>query len=148
MEKTEIKIPNVGDKLAIYDDGKIRFTRVLFCTVEEVIPFDKASDELKNELKEHSNNSPWLFNFHTPYFIKVKVNNKFREDNENIKYCALTKHNTYFDIDCALMRNDGQLDTDGEATRWLINELPNMNKRTPIDFKEVIKELKEIYNIN
>lgn len=142
-------LPEPGKTLAVYDDGKIRFSRLNFAKVLEVIPYDKASKELKEELVNKSINDYWIFNPTTPYFIKCEIphyNWETRKDYLVERYFAWSKHDYWFDIFSGFM-NDGELDVTGDLSRWLISEIPNMDDKVEEEFSEDIKKLKEIYEI-
>ena len=142
-------LPEIGKTLAVYDDGKIRFSRLNFAKVLDVIPYKKASSELKKEFGIKSKHSD-LFDSTSPYFIKCEIphfNYETKEDYPVIRHFAWSKREFWFDIFDGFM-NDGELDVTGDLSRWLISEIPNMDASVEEEYSEDIKELKEIYDIN
>lgn len=143
-------LPEIGKTLAIYDDGKISFCRLNFAKVLEVIPWEEASEELKEELRKASIEVDWIFNPTTPYFIKCEIPHSdpiTKEEYSVIRHFAWSKKEYWFDIFCGFM-NDGELDVTGDLSRWLISEIPNMDDWVEKECSEDIKKLKEIYNID
>ena len=146
----KIILPESGKTLAIYDDGKVRFSRLNFAKVLEVIPYEKASEELKEELKNKSIHVDWIFNPTTPYFIKCEIqhyNYETKEDYPVIRHFAWSKNEYWFDIFDGFM-NDGELDVTGDLSRWLISEIQNMVDGIEEEYSEDIQKLKEIYDID
>ena len=63
-------VPEVGKEYYAFDDGKIRPSRLEVVKIVELIPFDKADEELINEWKQNIEECYWLYATETDYFVK------------------------------------------------------------------------------
>ena len=63
-------VPEVGKEYHAFDDGKIRPSRLEVVKITELIPFDKADEELINEWKQNIEECYWLYATETDYFAK------------------------------------------------------------------------------
>ena len=63
-------VPEVGKEYRAFDDGKIRPSRLEVVKIVELIPFDKADEELINEWKQNVEECYWLYATETDYFAK------------------------------------------------------------------------------
>ena len=63
-------VPEVGKEYNAFDDGKIRPSRLEVVKIVELIPFDKADEELINEWKQNVEECYWLYAPETDYFAK------------------------------------------------------------------------------
>ena len=107
-------LPEIGKTYNCFDDGKIRKSRMYQVTITEIIPFEKADNEILELWKETISSCYWLF-YKTDYFIKFT-------SNENEEYIngifARTKDNGWFGISDNWW-NSGRLDIDGSLTAIL-----------------------------
>ena len=69
MSKTDTKLPELYKKYDCYDDGKIRESRKYQVLITDIIPFDKADEELIYEWHTQVLECHWLFAQETDYFI-------------------------------------------------------------------------------
>lgn len=107
------KIPEIGKEYNCFDDGKIRESRMYQVVITEIIPFDKANDELLKLWEEEGVPCFWLFE-KTDYFIKFKSN---EYDDEPNGVFARTKDGGWFGL--GSFWNSGRLDIDGSLTKSL-----------------------------
>ena len=63
-------VPEVGKEYNAFDDGKIRPSRLEVVKITELIPFDKADEELINKWKQNVEECYWLYATETDYFAK------------------------------------------------------------------------------
>lgn len=52
MSKIDTKLPELYKKYDCYDDGKITESRKYQVLITDIIPFDKADKDLKNQYKQ------------------------------------------------------------------------------------------------
>lgn len=62
-------IPKKSKKYSYFDDGKIKPSRHSFMKILDVVPFNKASWELRDYWEEMKEETPWVFEEETDYFI-------------------------------------------------------------------------------
>ena len=111
-----LNLPEIGKTYNCFDDGKISKSRMYQVTIDEIIPFEKANNELLQLWKEEGIPSYWLFE-KTDYFIKFT-------SNENEEYpngvFARTKDGGRFGL--GNWWNSGRLDIDGSLMEYLKNK--------------------------
>ena len=65
-------VPEVGKEYHAFDDGKIKPSRLEIVKIVELIPFDKADEELLKEWKQNVEECYWLYALETDYFAKAE----------------------------------------------------------------------------
>ena len=105
-----LNLPEIGKTYNCFDDGKIRESRMYQVTITEVIPFEKADNELLQLWKEEGLSSYWLFE-KTDYFIKFK-STEFKDEPNGV--FARTKDGGWFGL--GNYWNSGRLDIDDSLT--------------------------------
>ena len=103
-------LPEIGKTYNCFDDGKISKSRMYQVTITEIIPFEKADNELLQLWKEEGLPSYWLFE-KTDYFIKF-TSNEFKDEPNGV--FARTKNGGWFGL--GNFWNSGRLDIDGSLT--------------------------------
>lgn len=123
------RIPEVGEELHFFDDGKMSQSRHYIATVLQVIKYEDAmsiavpmrewSDDGNEtwltitpivdifDIEKH--NADWLYAETTDYFIEISVP-EFDDDN---LWCVRTKSGGWFSMDIQSGWQAGLLDTDG-----------------------------------
>ena len=102
-------VPEVGKEYHAFDDGKIRPSRLEVVKITELIPFDKADEELINEWKQEVEECYWLYAEETDYFAKG-------EWDDEISYFVRTKDGGWFSMGWFGSR----LDVDGDLYKKMI----------------------------
>ncbi len=106
-------LPEIGKTYNCFDDGKIRESRMYQVTINEIVPFEKADNELLELWEEEGLLVYWLFE-KTDYFIKF-TSNEFKDEPKGV--FARTKDGGWFGL-CNYW-NSGRLDIDGSLTESL-----------------------------
>ena len=106
-------LPEIGKTYNCFDDGKIRESRMYQVTIDEIIPFEKAYNELLELWEKEGLPSYWLFE-KTDYFIKF-TSNEFKDEPNRV--FARTKGGGWFGL--GNYWNAGRLDIDGSLTESL-----------------------------
>lgn len=101
----------IGQTYNCFDGGKIKDSRKYQVTITEIIPFEKADDELIKLWKTRGVPSYWLFK-ETDYFIKFKSNEYKKEPNGVF---ARNISGQWFGL--GEFYNCGTLDVDGSLTK-------------------------------
>ena len=101
----------VGKTYNCFDDGKIKDSRKYQVTITEIIPFEKADDELLQLWKEKGVPQYWLFD-KTDYFLRFKSN---EYENEPNGVFTRTKSGGWFGL--GEIWNSGELGVDGGLTK-------------------------------
>jgi hypothetical protein len=65
-------VPEVGKEYHAFDDGKIKPSRLEIVKIVELIPFEKADEELLKEWKQNVEECYWLYAPETDYFAKAE----------------------------------------------------------------------------
>ncbi len=107
-------LPEIGKTYNCFDDGKISKSRMYQVTIDEIIPFEKADDEMLELWKEEGVYRTWMFN-ETDYFIKF-TSNEFKYEPNGV--FARTKDGGWFGL--GNFWNTGRLDIDGSLTQSLL----------------------------
>ena len=102
-------VPEVGKEYYAFDDGKIRPSRLEVVKITELIPFDKADEELINEWKQNVEECYWLYATETDYFAKG-------EWDDETSYFVRTEDGGWFSMGWFGSR----LDADGELYKKMI----------------------------
>ena len=136
MEKKMRKIPNVGDVIPAFDDGKIRFSRLYEAKITRVVPFEEAKtmklDDLPVEGPYEEYTSGWLMDIwewnkkecdwvfadETDYFIEAEMPNEVANPN----WFARTKDGGWFSMNVQSFLQGARLDTDLELYKYMITE--------------------------
>ena len=118
LHKTDVSgcvlgLPEIGKTYNCFDDGKIRESRMYQVTIDEIIPFEKADNELLELWEKEGLPSYWLFE-KTDYFIKF-TSNEFKDEPNGV--FARTKGGGWFGL--GNYWNAGRLDIDGSLTESL-----------------------------
>ena len=106
-------LPEIGKTYNCFDDGKISKSRMYQVTIDEIIPFEEADNELLELWKEEGLPSDWLFE-KTDYFIKF-TSTEFEDEPNGV--FARTKNGGWFGL--GNFWNSGRLDIDGSLTESL-----------------------------
>ena len=106
-------LPEIGKTYNCFDDGKIRESRMYQVTIDEIIPFEKADNELLELWEKEGLPRYWLFE-KTDYFIKF-TSNEFKDEPNGV--FARTKGGNWFGL--GNYWNSGRLDIDGSLTESL-----------------------------
>jgi hypothetical protein len=123
------RVPEVGEELHFFDDGKMSQSRHYIATVVRVVryedsmgivvpmrewSFDGSDSWLTDtnlvdiyDIEKH--NADWLYAEMTDYFIEISV----PEYDENNLWCVRTKDGGWFSMDIQSGWQAGRLDTDG-----------------------------------
>lgn len=105
------EVPAVGKTYALFDDGKIRLSRMLTVHVTEVIPFSKATTKMLTEWEHEVEGNTHLYSNFTDFFIKaINLNGTLRDCDERYTF-ARTIDGGWFGFGDWLY--DGRLDIDG-----------------------------------
>ena len=102
-------VPEVGKEYRAFDDGKIRPSRLEVVKITELIPFDKADEELINEWKQNVEECYWLYATETDYFAKG-------EWDDETSYFVRTEDGGWFSLGFWASR----LDADGSLYEKMI----------------------------
>ena len=102
-------VPEVGKEYHAFDDGKIRPSRLEVVKIVELIPFDKADEELIEEWKQNIEECYWLYATETDYFAKG-------EWDDETSYFVRTEDGGWFSLGWFGSR----LDIDGELYKKMI----------------------------
>ena len=102
-------VPEVGKEYHAFDDGKIRPSRLEVVKITELIPFDKADEELINEWKQEVEECYWLYATETDYFAKG-------EWDDETSYFVRTEDGGWFSLGWFGSR----LDIDGDLYKKMI----------------------------
>lgn len=123
------RIPNIGDILPAFDDGKVRFSRLYETKIISVIPFDdskeiivksfdnqdmRLSDVWTFNIEEYD----WLFADETDFIIEAYMKNEVANPN----YFARTKDGGWFSMSVQSYMQGSRLDTDLELYKYMITE--------------------------
>lgn len=147
-----IRIPNVGEFIHFWDDGKVGLGRHYICKIERVILPSEADkiilktydhdlemwleEDLKSIWKFERDNHDWLYANETDVFIEASCP-KFDKDN---LWFARTKEGGFFSMDIQNSWQGGQLDTEEIILK---NVIKSWREDDLIDEKrkdEIIKE--------
>lgn len=115
------RIPQVGEILPAFDDGKIRLSRLYFAEIIEVITFNDAktinvcdadgnSINLIDAWEAEKKDIYWLFADDTDYFVRAKVKGDIYED----QWFARTKDGGWFSMGYIDRMIGARLDSDME----------------------------------
>ena len=116
-------LPEIGKTYNCFDDGKISESRMYQVTITEIVPFDKADDELLELWEEDGISSYWLFD-KTDYFVKF-TSTEFKDEPNGV--FARTKDGGWFGL--GNYWNSGRLDIDGSLMEYLKNKQDENNKQ-------------------
>ena len=130
------RVPDVGEILHFFDDGKMSRSRHYIATVTRVVKYNDADniivkkrywdpDPKSNEnwladtnlidvWKYEKEEIYWLFDNDTDYFIECSV----PEYDENLLWFVRTKDGGWFSMDIQSGWQGGRLDTDGELYKY------------------------------
>lgn len=147
-----IRIPNVGEFIHFWDDGKVGLGRHYICKIERVILPSEADkiilktydhdlemwleEDLKSIWKFERDNHDWLYANETDVFIEASCP-KFDKDN---LWFVRTKEGGFFSMDIQNSWQGGQLDTEETILK---NVIKSWKEDDLIDEKrknEIIKE--------
>ena len=90
-----LPVPQVGEVRHFFDDGKMSDSRHYIATIKTVIPYKKASQNLKKVWKEERWRCYWVYAYETDYFIKASIP---EYDNKPIWFVR-SKYGGWFSID-------------------------------------------------
>lgn len=103
-------MPTVGQKYRFFDDGKTGYSRRYIAECLEIIPFDKADEQLKEAWLLNVQDCPWLYHTKTDYFIKCSISSY---DNNPV-YFVRQRSGEWFSIDYPNWWMSGVLDVRGD----------------------------------
>jgi hypothetical protein len=109
-------IPILNKTYNCFDDGKISESRRYEVIITEIIPFDKAEDELLAMWEEQGKPCDWLFG-ETDYFVRFKSTENEEEPNGVF---ARTIDGGWFGL--GNWWNSGRLDIDGSLMHKLMEK--------------------------
>jgi hypothetical protein len=107
------ELPKINKTYNCFDDGKVSKSRMYQVVITDIIPFEKADNELLFLWEERGLPCCWLFE-KTDYFIKF-ISNEF--DDEPNGVFARTKNGGWFGL--GDYWNSGRLDIDNKLTNSL-----------------------------
>lgn len=120
QEGKEQRIPNSGEKIMFFDDGKISYSRMYQAKVLKTYTPEETPNIVKEAL--NANNYHWLF-------IKDKETGKYVSDvyiecfisdyDDNHIWFARTQDGGFFSIDIQNDWQGGRLDVDGRLEGYL-----------------------------
>lgn len=126
-EKNMKRIPQVGEKLHFFDDGKISDGRHYMAVVTHILTkertyeiylgiaeYDNLIDIWKEKIAKHSS----VFAKDTDYFIGCAI----PQFDNNILWFACTKDGGWFSMSIQNCWQGGELDVDGEYYQSMIDE--------------------------
>ena len=90
-----LPVPQDGEVRHFFDDGKMSDSRHYFATIKAVIPYKKASQNLKKIWKEERWRCYWIYAYETDYFIKTSI----PEYDKKPIWFVRTKDGGWFSID-------------------------------------------------
>ena len=149
MESNKARVPQVGEKLHIFDDGKISdsrhylavVTHVLTPEQEKLVFVDTRTVCETHSLKLEENKrltlldihaeevkcGDWLYADQTDYFIACSI----PEFDDHIIWFVRTKdsHQSWFSMDIQSSWQGGYLDVDGERYQRMVDEGYTYSKR-------------------
>jgi hypothetical protein len=147
-----IRIPNVGEFIHFWDDGKVGLGRHYICKIERIVPFSEADkiklkafdsdlgESVEKDLKSiwelERDDYDWLYANETDVFIEASCP-KF--DKYNLWFVR-TKSGGFFSMDIQNYWQGGQLDTEETILK---NVIKSWKEDDLIDEKrkdEIIKE--------
>ena len=160
MEKMMKKIPNVGDVVPAFDDGKIRFSRLYETKITKIIPFEHGGvmklDNLPEDglyynchslidiWEENKKDYHWLFADETDYFIEAEMLGEVVNPN----YFARTKDGGWFSMNVQSFLQGARLDTDLELYKHMITEGYGSPSWCGDGCKKEIEKYNKIFGIN
>lgn len=101
------KIPDLGKEYNVFDDGKIKQSRLYKVKVIEVIPFHNIDKDILDLWEEEVKDCDWLYSESTDVFIKTW-------NGSDYEYFVRTKlDGGWFSLG---FMNFGRLDIDGDLT--------------------------------
>lgn len=130
------KIPNIGDIIPAFDDGKVRFSRLYVAKITDIISFERAKEmKLENLPIEGPSNEytsgwlidiwkwnkqeyDWLFAEETDFFIEAELEGEVANPN----YFVRTKNGEWFSMNVQSYLQGAVLDTDLELYKHMITE--------------------------
>lgn len=128
----ELAYPEVGKSYPCYDDGKVRFSRLGFVEILGIVKFKEVSEGLQVKIKERVEEADYLFRQNIANLV-IALNGLGQKE------CFLpTLDGGWFSLG---YWGSGRIDVDGRLSRWLLSEIPNMDKNVLSDYKEVIDAL-------
>jgi hypothetical protein len=131
---SETILPQIGRWYFSYDDGKAVLGRVCFVRVLELISFDKAPEDLREDWRKAVTQASYLYAKSTPFFIKTQILSSDwldASDPKPVVYFASMAGDGYY----AFPRNGESrydinllLDIDGKLTNDLVEECREWTK--------------------
>ena len=137
---SKARVPQVGEKLHFFDDGKVSDSRHYLAVVTHVLTPEQAKRvyiDARTVCENHTNleskrtslnlldihsveikNCDWLFADQTDYFIGCAI----PEYDDHIIWFVRTKHGDWFSMDVQTNWQSGRLDVDGEYYQRMIDE--------------------------
>lgn len=132
-------IPEVGRKYHCFDDGKIRFSRIYFVEITEVLGQMQFKKKYPKEFKrwlEVSKEHYWLYSRSTDKFVVAKC---YETEKEPLGVFVRTKQGMWFGIGDWF--NSGLLDVSGKAFHYLVDNIDHFDY-TEEGKKELIEKWK------
>ena len=133
-------LPEIGKTYNCFDDGKIRKSRMYQVTITEIIPFEKADNEILELWKETISSCYWLFD-KTDYFIKFTITNisaEIKDLHKNQKEIIL---NIKGIPNIRFLQNNIELKTKELINQIIVESIETINDRNNINTNTL-----EIYN--
>lgn len=109
-------LPTVGNQYVYFDDGKIRSSRKYWAFINELVPFDDASQNMIDMWEQEMSERDWLYAPETDYFIKATLETSLFRYVSDIIFVR-TIHGEWF----SLGYWGGLLDVDGSLQTKLEN---------------------------
>lgn len=149
------RIPNIGDILPAFDDGKVRFSRLYETKIISVIPFDaskeimvkgfdnqdmRLSDVWAFNIEEYD----WLFADETDFIIEAYMKNEVANPN----YFARTKDGGWFSLNVQSYLQGASLDSDLELYKYMITEGYGSPSWAGDAYKKVIKKYNKMFGLD
>lgn len=118
-----VRVPEIGEKIKFFDDGKTSPSRRYWATIKDVLTQDEASQKHKQyyvDWQEEKSECDWLYAKETDYFVFADI----PEYDDDIIAFVRTADGRWFSIDSPHLWMSGLLDVDDKF--W--NEIKEDNE--------------------
>lgn len=118
-----VRVPEIGEKIKFFDDGKTSPSKRYWATVKEVVPYDEAAQKYKQYYKDWQKikiECDWLYAKDTDYFVLADI----PEYDDDVVVFVRTVDGRWFSFDSPHLWMAGLLDVDDKL--W--NEIKEDNE--------------------